>query len=265
MVIFLNGLFTAPFLAARLKHSETRLRVLKHNPCRRQFPRRLTVIESGFTLLEIIVAILIFSILITAVFTTFRSISSSADMLQRKDAYYQAAHAALSRMLKDFESIYVTTPPLYQPPGFNATPDPYRVAGERASMAGEEFSKLQFTSFEHIAINGDDSKGIAQIIYYAHRVGTDQFVLKRSDHIWPYKSFEESSNDPILCEKLKSIQFKFFDAAGESHDQWDSDSNDVEDATPRAIEIKLEIGDESGFISLETRVTLPVYRDKIEK
>jgi general secretion pathway protein J len=265
MTIFLNSPFMAPFWATKLKHSKTHLRVLENAPYRDRLPRRSAVIESGFTLLEIIVAILVFSILITAVFTAFRSISSSADMLQREDAYYQAAHAALSRMLRDLESIYVTAPPLYQPPGFNATPDPYRVSGERASMAGEEFSKLQFTSFEHIAINGDESKGIAQIVYYPHRVGTDQVVLRRSDHTWPYKLFEESSNDPILCEKLKAIQFKFYDAAGESHDQWDSDSNDVEDATPRAIDIKLEIGDESGSISLGTRVTLPVYRDKIEK
>ena len=253
------------FWATKLKYSETIIRALNNNPCRRQLPSRAAVIESGFTLFEIIVAILIFSILITAVFSTFRSISSSADTLQREDAYYEAAHAALSRMLKDLESIYVTIPPLYQPPGFNATPDPYRVFSERSSTAGEEFSKLQFTSFEHIAINGDDSKGIAQIVYYAHRGRTDQFVLRRSDHIWPYKSFEESSNDPILCEKLKSIRFKFYDAAGESHDQWDSDTNDVDNATPRAVEIKLEIGDESGSVSLETRVVLPVYRDKIEK
>lgn len=225
--------------------------------------RGTAVIQSGFTLLEIIVAIFIFSILITAVFHSFRSISSSAEALQREDAYYQAAHAALSQMKRDLESIYVTHPPGYQPPGFNAAPDPYRVRGEPSSTAGEQFSKLRFTSFEHISINGDEAKGIAQIVYYCHRIGTDSFVLRRSDHLWPFDEGEEDGNNPILCEKVKSIQFKYHDSAGEARDHWDSDSTDVDNATPRAIEIQLEIGDERGSVSLGTLIALPVYRDKI--
>jgi general secretion pathway protein J len=264
MAIFPHGLFmTPPFWKSPATSSEKSLPELKNESCRRLLSHRRVVTDSGFTLLEIIVAIFVFSILITAVFNSFRSISSGAETLQRGDAFYQSAHDALSQMVRDLESVYVTCPPKYKPPEFNSTPDPYRVSGELSSMAGEQFSKLQFTSFEHIAINGDKSKGISQIIYYSHRVATDQFVLRRSDHVWPYEPFKESGNDPILCEKLKSIQFKYYDAAGEIHDHWNSDSNDFDNTTPRAVEIKLKIGDESGSVSLGTIVALPVFRDKI--
>lgn len=264
MAVFLNGLFCPSSFRKNPEKSSG-----KH-PARlyvalldRPLPRGRSVIDSGFTLLEIIVAVFVFSILITAVFNSFRSISSSAEALKREDAYYQAAHAALSQILRDFESIYVTHPPGYQPPGFNAPPDPYRVFGEPSSKAGEQFPKLQFTSFGHIAINGDESKGIAQIVYYCHRIGTDQFVLRRSDHIWPFESVEENGNNPILCEKVRSLQFNYYDSAGETRDHWDSDSSDVDNATPRAIEIKLEIGDDRGSVSLGTIIALPVHRDKI--
>lgn len=226
-------------------------------------PARIHRMNSGFTLLEIIVAILIFSIVITAVFNSFRTISSNAEMLQREDVYYEMAHAALSQMVRDLESVYVTQPTTYKKPDFNSTPDPYRVLGEPSSTGGEPFSKLQFTSLDHIAINGDESSGVAQIVYYGHKTDENQFVLRRSDHIWPYEPFEENVNDPILCEKLKSLQFRYVDADGEVHEDWDSDSKERDYATPRAVEIKLEIGDPSGSISLGTIVTLPVYRDKI--
>jgi general secretion pathway protein J len=243
--------------------SERRLEALKNGPCSRPFYLKGVELDSGFTLFEILMAIFIFSILITAVFNSFHSISSSAEALQRQDAYYEMGHAAVSQMIKDLESVYVTRLSTYKTPGLERTPDPYRVFGERSSLAGEQFSKLQFSSFEHIAINGDDSKGIAQIVYYGHKVGANQFVLRRWDYLRPPESFKESGDDPVLCEKLKSLRFRYYDAAGEIHDQWDSDTADFDNATPRAVEIKLEIGDESGSVSLGTLVALPTYRDKI--
>lgn len=153
-------------------------------------------------------------------------------MLQREDAFYQMAHGALAQMIKDLESVYVTRLSTYKPPGLKGTQDPYRVLGDASAMAGEQFSKLQFSSFEHVAINGDDTTGITQITYYGHKVGTNQFVLRRSDHLRPPETFKESGDDPILCETLKSLKFKYYDAAGEIHDHWDSDAAGFDNATP---------------------------------
>jgi general secretion pathway protein J len=264
MALFLNDRCIAPSFGNLFRQSfEKQLPPLA--PGHRLLPNPVKVIHSGFTLFEIIVALFIFSILITAVFKSFRSISSNAEALQREDAFYEMAQGALSQMIKDLESIYVTRLSTYKPPGLKGTHDPYRLLGDSSALAGEQFSKLQFSSFEHLAINGDETTGISQLIYYGHRVGANQFVLRRSDHIRPPELFKESGDDPVLCETLKSLKFRYYDAAGEIHDHWDSDASEFDNATPRAIEIQLEIGDESGSVFLGTLVALPAYRDKIAK
>ena len=54
---------------------------------------------------------------------------------------------------------------------------------------------------------------------------------------------------------------------GDEQEDWDSESSEVEYATPNAIGIKLEVGDEgdeSGSSTFETMVTIPVFREAIE-
>jgi general secretion pathway protein J len=62
---------------------------------------------------------------------------------------------------------------------------------------------------------------------------------------------------------VKTLTFKFFDHEGAEHDQWDSESDDVDYATPRAVAIQLEIGTPSATFEYETRVNLPAFRDKV--
>lgn len=217
----------------------------------------------GFTLLEIVVAILIFSMLITALFASFRDITSSAETLNRENAFYLAAHIALSRITRDLQSIYVSRSESYKLPGLNTLPDPYRMFSESSAMVGEKFSTLHFASFEHVAINGDVSQGISQIVYYCQKSRENGFILRRSDHAWPYEPFKENNDDPILCENIKSLRFKFQDGEGQTRDEWDSDAAAYHHSTPRAVEIQLEIGDDAGGVSVITVIRLPLYRENV--
>ena len=74
------------------------------------------------------------------------------------------------------------------------------------------------------------------------------YILRRSDRLYPYEPPEEQADDPVLCEKLKSLVFTYYDNEGEAHDTWDSESEDVAYATPKSINILLEVGDEGGGI-----------------
>ena len=76
---------------------------------------------------------------------------------------------------------------------------------------------------------------------------------------------KKKKSDPVLCENVKSLVFKYYDQEGSEYDVWDSDSADVDYSTPRAIKITLEIGDDSSFLHFETMVKLPVFREKIEQ
>lgn len=203
---------------------------------------------------------MIFAILITAVLTSFRAILNSAQALQNDDAYYEMGQATLSRMIRDLQSVVVAPELTYKIPEFNDLSDPYRVLGERTALGGGDFSKLRFTSLEHLSFGGNEFAGISEITYYVQQIDTDMVVLKRSDRIWPFEPFEESALDPVLCENLKSMTLAYWDAEGNTNDTWDSDSNEHDYATPRAVEITLTLGDASHTVSLSTVVTLPVYR-----
>jgi general secretion pathway protein J len=220
----------------------------------------------GFTLIEVLAAIMVFAILIGAVFGAFLSIHHSAEALQYDDAYYASARTALARMTEDLRSLYVTRPPLYSPPGIDTPPDPYRVvAGAPSGTGAEAFPTLRFTSLSHVAINGQQAGGVAEITYYAHAEGeTDRITLRRADHLFPYPdSPGESGNDPVLCENLMGLSFKFYTSDGNIEDTWDSESNDHGHATPRAVTITLKVGDDTHSVTLQTTVLLPVYREEL--
>jgi general secretion pathway protein J len=89
-------------------------------------------------------------------------------------------------------------------------------------------------------------------------------VLKRADHLYPYPEFEEKGGDPVLCNNLKSLAFKYFDADGSELDEWNSDSKEYGYAIPTAVSIQLEIGNETTSYDFETTVRLAVQRKKIE-
>jgi hypothetical protein len=61
-----------------------------------------------------------------------------------------------------------------------------------------------------------------------------------------------------------SLTFKYYDAEGAEFEEWNSDSDEYDHATPAAIGVQLEIGDESRSYEFETMVRLAVRRDKIE-
>ena len=89
-------------------------------------------------------------------------------------------------------------------------------------------------------------------------------VLKRSDHLYPYPEFEERPDDPVLCKDVKSLAFKYIDAEDNASESWNSESDEFGYATPQAVTVQLEIGDEKTSTIFETAVKLPIYREKAD-
>ncbi len=220
--------------------------------------------DSGFTLLEIMVAIFIFAIIITTVFTSYNALLSGNETADQGTAPYEMAQNCLNRMIDDLESIHVTLPPGYSTPVLGEPPDLYRIVGENFESQGVSFPRLRFTSLAHVSFGGKTKKGIAEIVYYVQASGDGNYVLKRADNLYPYKPFEEKAGDPVLCTDLKSLTIKYYDQDGTAYDSWDSDDEDLGYSTPRAIDINLELAEKSNSLWFKTMVKLPVYREKKE-
>ncbi len=220
--------------------------------------------ETGFTMLEILIAISIFAIIVTTVFGSHNYVLSSAGNIEKDIELYQMAKNCINRIAFDLKSLHISLTPEYTPPDSDDTPDSFKIEGDIADTGGESFARLKFASRAHVSLEKNFKEGIARIVYYVQASDENGFVLRRSDRLYPYEEFEEKKSDPVLCEGIKSLTFTFYDQEENESEIWDSDSVDFNYATPRTIKIRLEIGDDLNFVPFETMVILPVFREKIE-
>jgi general secretion pathway protein J len=219
--------------------------------------------KSGFTLLEILIAMFIFAVVVTTVFGSFNSVVRGVDAVTVDLDIYDMAKNCINRMVLDLQSVYVPLPPEFTPPQFNDPPTAYRIVGDAYGSTGDPFGRLRFASLAHLSFGPRRREGIAQIVYYVQTTQDGRNLLRRADHLYPYPEFEERPGDPVLCEEVKKIVFTFYDTEGTEYDRWSSDSDQVRYATPHSVGIRLELGDEERSFFFETRVPLPMYREKI--
>ena len=220
---------------------------------------------AGFTLLEIMISIFIFSIIITTIFASYRSVFFSADKINAGLDLYGMTGSCLNRISLDLSGITIAQSPEYAKPEFDSSPDPYRVVGDQSELSGAEFPRLRLTSRAHVPLDGSVHESVAEIVYYVSEDEENGYLLRRSDQLYPYTSPEEQAGDPVLCEKLKSLVFTYFDKEGTAYDTWDSESESTAYATPKVINILLEVGEEESMsMVFETMVMLPVVREGLE-
>ncbi|MBF0119963.1 MAG: prepilin-type N-terminal cleavage/methylation domain-containing protein [Desulfobacterales bacterium] len=219
----------------------------------------------GFTLIEIVIATFLLSIIVTTIFGSYRVVFSNVDIIEKGIDYREMGQNCLNRMLADFNSLYVLMPPLYKPPDFNAEPSPYRFVGEVSHIGNNNFPKIRFASFAHVPLSEEKKGGIAEIVYYVSEVEDGKYVLRRSDKLEPFEPFQEKKSDPIICEEIKSFNVKYFGQDGKEQDDWDSETYNFEYTTPVSVSIKLEIGTDFIPFSIETIIMLPIYREKVAK
>lgn len=216
----------------------------------------------GFTLAEILIAIAIFALLVSAIMGSFSGVFAPTQAIAVQRTNNAMARACLLRMTTDLGNIYVDRPPLYTPPQTDQESSVYRFVGRRPSDASPRVL-LRFSSRAHVDFNPQPRRGIAVIRYYLEAVDEQPeptFRLRRSDVLADAGTLPEPRNDPILCENIKALQLEYRDDEGEIAEEWDSSSADHNFATPRAVRIRLELGGPAGSAVYTTIVTLPLWR-----
>ncbi len=219
--------------------------------------------RKGFTLIEILVAIFLFSLIMATLYTSFNTVFSSVAPLEKSSESYAMAKNAFSIMTADLMAAYISLPPYWKKPDFDeAEPDRHLLKGEMMTLATEPFHRLRFSTMNHISFNEVRGKGVSEIVYYVTQNPEGGFVLRRFDQLYPHKEFEESGLDPVICESLRSFEVRYFDEEGEEQEVWDSESDTYGYATPASVFIRIAVGGNERDAIFETRVTLPLCRKK---
>jgi general secretion pathway protein J len=229
-------------------------------------PNSIVHPPSGFTLLEIMLAIFIFAIVLTTLFGSFNTVFSNAAAVDEDLIYYEVARNGLNRMITDFQTIEITTADEFILPELNESNDRFRFLGDFLDAGSETFPQISFASRSHLPLGSQRIPGVGLIRYYVEQRSSGEYVLKRSDrHFLIDAEEDQDAFDPVLLNRLKSFQVVYFDEEGDEYEQWDSDADDYEYATPSVILIKFELGNDTISHFFETKIALPLVRQNLEK
>jgi len=216
--------------------------------------------QSGFTLLEVMLAILILG-MVMAMLTL--SLSGSLRVVEERDdldALYRRARVSLERISDDLSGAVLT--------------DDGEFVGREVDGAGDEpETLLSFFSSAHVDFGGQrPGHPLARIRYRLVRDPETPHLslLLRSDEIPAVSG--DSPGDPgedlLLCDRLLAVRFRFLDRTGQELDRWQArpvqpGRSDRNRQLPAAVSCRLEFGDpdepeaQEPLLTLETTILLP--------
>jgi len=229
------------------------------NRCGNRHNQEMT---EGFTLLEILIALFIFAMVASAIFTAYRGTLSMMAATESQEDLYQMARIAAERITGDLESAYFNG----EEPSSETdqeTPDRVLFQGERKEIQDVRFSELRFVSLAHLTFSDENSLAQpAEISYYAVAGSEEgQLDLYRSDTSITHERPESGSGGVLLCRGLSAIDFVYYNAGGEAHESWDSYEEPFKGELPTRVTILLEFpnrGDPDHPLRFTTGVALPM-------
>ncbi len=217
--------------------------------------------SAGFTLLEIMLAMLVLAMVVSMVSLTLSgSIRAIDATMDQGDVYYRA-QVALERISEDLGSALL--------------PADVEFSGSAGENDNGSAATLSFASLAHVVFNAEVGQPGLGIIGYSVRADKEneqQLLLLRTDMLYRPLADEggrkAQNNDVeafLLSDRLRSVKFYFIDRNGEVLENWDTrvdpDDQDADRWLPVAVSCRLEFWinqDEETSVSFETTVILPV-------
>lgn len=216
---------------------------------------------SGFTLLEIMLAMLVLGMVVAMISASLSgSVNVMDATMKQGDVYYQA-QVAMERLSADLASALLT--------------EDIEFIGGGSGESGSQAILLSFASQGHLVFDPEkDQPGMGVISYAVQpdRKHDGQLLLLRSDVLYrPQEENRETQETEafILCDRLRSVTFSFLDAQGEEQETWDTTVKDeeteeeekeeeIERRLPAAVVCRLEFWiDEEHSVPFQTTFLLP--------
>ena len=198
--------------------------------------------KSGFTLIEVLVAVAITVIVLTMLYSSFSQLITAKRRVETENELIQEANTILLKMRHDLVnafprgSIYTAT---------SSSAYPYFIG----RLEGEN-SKIVFTSFARDPTHYSTQSGQSEISYYLVPLrGDDEnmFALMRKDNYW-IGNDEAGAAYPI-SERVLSFRVNFLDqrspVSGNEQSVWAWDSS-VMRGFPKAVQVQIVLVDNGG-------------------
>ena len=215
--------------------------------------------DKGFTLLEVLLAFFIFSILFITIYTSYSSTFKTISMTENRMELYRKAAIALERISEDLQASYIS---VLAPNSFGSPAEYTQFLGEDKDINGQDADTLNFFSRIPPLFSDEGETASGQLISYSVIQGSeeDELILLRSENAEFIDEADEREG-LVLSDGLQSINFSYYDDDGEAQESWNSGSADFGGRLPRMVSIALEfLNDENPEAPLKimTSVVLPV-------
>jgi prepilin-type N-terminal cleavage/methylation domain-containing protein len=214
--------------------------------------------NKGYTLIEILVAMLILGIVLSTIYASYTGTFRIIGEIQYDAEVYGMARSTLDRMARDFQSAALWR-------------GAFTFKTKSYTMGDREFTRVIFRSTAHIAFSDNEPPDGISVIEYGVEAGKDEgkegYTLLRIDSLYRDPEKESSPTDGfLLCNRVETLTYTFYDETGKEHGSWDSGTNNVaaqKNRFPAAILIRLSMINEADSKRphrFMTRVRLPFNR-----
>jgi general secretion pathway protein J len=218
-------------------------------------PTKRNIRISGFTLVEIMIAILILGLVLSTVYAAYSSTMKIVRDIEYESHLYKMARTAMDRMIKDLSSLQLSS-------------GSFDLRAEKKTLSNREFYSLSFWSASHLAFGENEGEGRpAAISYYVQEdEGGGSFSLWRSDIPGAKPAKEKNIGSGfVVCQNVDSWSLRFYDSAGRELESWDSSSFSADQKGKSPVAVKIELGlinlnDKAKPYKFMTKVFLPVKK-----
>ncbi|MBW1635669.1 MAG: type II secretion system protein [Deltaproteobacteria bacterium] len=204
--------------------------------------------EEGFTLVELLLAIFIFSIVISTVYGSYRATFHVVNGTEKKMVTAAKALVVLDRIVDDLSSL------VQGKEGY--------LIGKQRDVSGMRGDNLTFVSSVHIGLVKEDNLAGPTTIEYSTEADevTGLINLYRSDSsLMPgIAETVDEVRKYLLCDGLKEVRFVYFGNEGAESEEWQNQEGESEEGGqvfPVMVTVVLQFADTSESKEISTFTT----------
>jgi len=202
--------------------------------------------EGGFTLLEVLIAAAILSLIGAMVFGAFNGVVSSGAGVEKRSEMYHTARFIIRKMTEDLSSASL----------FVHNANGKFVGKDSEGGDAAQTDEVRFTGFGRRILFANTGSDEAEIAWYVLTSDDKkQRVLMRSENpdIFSAQPLEDKMEQLDVTDRIKSFDVKYL-VSGEWKDGFDSRTTR---ATPNEVLVEFELEDKDGF-SLKSKTLIPI-------
>lgn len=206
----------------------------------------------GFTLIEILVAIVLLAVISLLLWQSMGSTIGSKDRSEKRDQAYRGASLAVDRIARDLSMAVLYTSMDFL--GISGSAEQMMKSVLIGTNEGDQ-DKLTFDTVSHIRYLKDTKESdMAEVTYFLEKEDVEEgdedevtaglYALKKREKSPPDSEPDTGGGVQTLLGGVKELNFRYYDAVkNEFKDEWDTTKIDYVNRLPRAVEITLIVQD----------------------